>query len=223
MCEKTAARDGCLLIDLTDNQMVKRLLDIMFSFAGLAFVLPLFVPIALSIKIDSKGPVFFKAKRIGRYGKPFEMYKFRTMVVDAQKLGGSATPEDDPRITKVGRFLRKYEFDELPQLINVLMGEMSFVGPRPEVEEYTRLYSEEEKVVFNVTPGMTDYSSIKFINLNKILARSDDQAKDIRENIMPEKSRLRIKYALNNSLWIDFQILFQTLKKVVRDKWSTKG
>jgi len=195
----------------------------MFSFAGIAFVLPLFVPIALSIKLDSKGPVFFKAQRTGRYGKPFKMYKFRTMVVDAEKLGGSSTAENDPRLTKVGRFLRKYEFDELPQLINVLMGEMSFVGPRPEVEEYTRLYSEDEKVVFNVTPGMTDYSSIKFINLNKILARSDDQAKDIRENIMPEKSRLRIEYALHNSLWIDFQILVQTLKKVVRDKWSTKG
>ncbi len=203
--------------------MAKRLFDVVLSFVGLTLLLPIFMLIALFIKLDSKGPVLFKAKRIGRYGKPFEMYKFRTMVVDAQKLGGSATPEDDPRITKVGRFLRKSEFDELPQLINVLMGEMSLVGPRPEVEEYTRLYSEEEKVVFNVTPGMTDYSSIKFINLDKILARSDDQPRDIKENIMPEKSRLRIEYALNNSLWIDFQILVQTLKKVVVDKWSTRS
>lgn len=203
--------------------MGKRLFDIIISFLGLAFLSPLFLAVAILIKLDSKGPIFFKAKRIGRYGKPFEMYKFRTMLVDAEMLGGSSTAEDDPRLTRVSRFLRKYEFDELPQLINVLMGEMSLVGPRPEVEEYTCLYTDEEKAVLSVRPGMTDYASIKFMNLNKILTRSVDPDKDYMENIRPEKNRLRVEYATNNSLWIDFKILIQTLKKIVSDKWSTKG
>ena len=203
--------------------MVKRLFDILVSLIGLVILSPLFLTIAGLVKIDSKGPVFFKAERTGRYGKLFKMYKFRTMVVSAEKLGGSSTAESDPRITGVGRFLRKYELDELPQLINVLMGEMSLVGPRPEVEEYTCLYTEEEKIILSVRPGMTDYASTKFINLNKILTRSADPDKDYKENIAPEKNRLRMEYARNNSLWIDFKILIQTLKKIVSEKWSTGG
>lgn len=199
--------------------MLKRLLDITVSFIGLAFLLPLFMLISLLIKLDSKGPVFFKAERTGRYSKPFEMYKFRTMVVGAEKLGASSTAEDDTRITKVGRFLRKYKLDELPQLINVLIGEMSLVGPRPELEKFTRLYTEEEKkIILSVLPGMTDYASTRFMNLNKILTRTDDPDKDFIENIMSEKNKLRVEYAMNHSFWIDIEILMQTLRKIVTDK-----
>jgi lipopolysaccharide/colanic/teichoic acid biosynthesis glycosyltransferase len=203
--------------------LIKRLFDIAVSLTGLIILSPLFLVIAVIIKLDSKGPVFYQAERIGRYSKPFIMYKFRTMVSGAEKLGGSSTAENDIRITKVGGFLRKTLLDELPQLINVLRGEMSLVGPRPEVEEYTRLYTEEERVIFRVRPGMTDYASTKFMNLNKILTRSDDPDKDYKENIRPEKNRLRVAYATHNSIWIDFKIILMTLKKMVSDKWSTRG
>ena len=136
--------------------MLKRLFDIIFSFLGLVALLPLFMLIALLVKLDFRGPVFFRGIRVGRFGKPFKMYKFRTMVANADELGGSPTADNDPRITRAGRFLRKYKLDELPQLIDVLKGEMSLVGPRPEVEEYVKLYSEEEKAILSVCPGMTD-------------------------------------------------------------------
>lgn len=179
----------------------------------------LFLAIAILIKLDSKGPVFYRGERVGRLGKSFRMYKFRTMVVDAEKLGASSTAEDDTRITKVGRFLRKYKLDELPQLINVLIGEMSLVGPRPELEKFTRLYTEEEKkIILSVLPGMTDYASTRFINLNKILTRTDDPDEDFIENIMSEKNKLRVEYAMNHSFWIDIEILIQTLRKIVADK-----
>lgn len=199
--------------------MLKRLFDIIFSLGGLVVISSLFLAIAILIKLDSKGPVFYRGERVGRLGKSFRMYKFRTMVVDAEKLGASSTAEDDTRITKVGRFLRKYKLDELPQLINVLIGEMSLVGPRPELEKFTRLYTEEEKkIILSVLPGMTDYASTRFINLNKILTRTDDPDEDFIENIMSEKNKLRVEYAMNHSFWIDIEILMQTLRKIVADK-----
>lgn len=205
------------------NRVLKRTMDIVFSVLGLVVSLPIVLVVALMVIMDSTGPVFYQAERVGRYGKKFHMYKFRSMVVDADKIGPPATAENDPRLTRLGRHLRKYELDELPQLVNVLIGQMSFVGPRPEVEEYTRLYTEKEMVILTVPPGMTDYSTIEFINLSKILARSPDQNVEILQNIMPKKNRLRVEYALNNSIWIDLKILVQTFMSIIRVKWSTKS
>lgn len=195
--------------------MGKRLFDVMFSFIGLVVLLPLFGVIALFIKLGSEGTVFFRGERVGKDGRLFKIYKFRTMVVDAGKLGGPSTPDGDPRITKAGRFIRKYKIDELPQLINVLKGEMSLVGPRPEVEEYVKLYSEEEKVILSVLPGVTDYASIWNPNEGKILAGSKDPEKVYMEKIWPEKQRLRLEYARSHSLWIDFKIILGTLKTII--------
>lgn len=195
--------------------MLKRLFDIVFSLAGIVILALLFLIVAILIKLDSKGPVFFRGERVGKDGKLFKIYKFRTMVVDAGKLGGSSTPDDDPRITKAGRFIRKYKIDELPQLINVLKGEMSLVGPRPEVEEYVKLYSEEEKAILSVLPGITDYASIWNPNEGKILTGSKDPEKAYMEKIWPEKQRLRLEYARGHSLWIDFKIILGTLKTII--------
>ena len=195
--------------------MVKRLFDVIFSFIGLVVLLPLFGVIALLIKLGSEGPVFFRGIRIGRFGKTFRIYKFRTMVANADELGGSPTADNDPRITRAGRFLRKYKLDELPQLLNVLKGEMSLVGPRPEVEEYVKLYSEEEKAILSVCPGMTDWASIENADEGAILAKSPDPKKIYREQIWPEKLKLQLKYVREHSLWIDFKIILKTLKVVI--------
>ena len=196
--------------------MLKRLFDITVSFIGLVVLFPLLVLIALLIKLDSKGPVFYKGVRVGRSGEPFRMYKFRTMVVEAEKLGGLDTPADDPRITRVGDFLRsRYQLDELPQLINILKGDMSFVGPRPEVPERVALYTEKEKAVLSVHPGLTDYASIWNPNEGEILRGSQDPEKDYMEKIRPEKITLPLKYLRNHSFWIDIRIILQTLKTIV--------
>ncbi len=196
--------------------MLKRLFDITVSFVGLVVLSLLFLGIAILIKLDSKGPVFYKGVRVGRFREPFRMYKFRTMVVEAEKLGGLDTPADDPRITRVGEFLRsRYQLDELPQLINILKGGMSFVGPRPEVPERVALYSEEEKAVLSVRPGLTDYASIWNPNEGEILRGSQDPEKDYMEKIRPEKIRLQLEYVRNHSFWIDIRIILQTLKTIV--------
>lgn len=203
---------------------MKRLLDIIVSIIGLTLLAPLIILVALAIILVSPGPVFYRGIRTGRLGKPFRIYKFRTMVADAEKIGGPSTGLNDPRLTGIGKFLRKYKFDELPQLINILKGEMSFVGPRPQVEKYTTLYSDEEKIILTVKPGLTDYASIRFINLDKILGDNQVDEKYIRE-IEPEKNKLRIRYAKEHSLWIDFKIIFQTLIQLLRIKslWNTKN
>ena len=195
--------------------MLKRLFDITFSFLALLVLLPLFVFIALLIKLDSEGPVFYRGLRVGRLGNTFRIYKFRTMVVGAEKLGGPSTADDDPRITKIGRFLRKYKLDEWPQLIHVLKGEMSLVGPRPEVQQEVALYTEEEKVLLNVSPGMTDYASIQFHNEGEILRGSPDPHKAYREKIRPDKVKLGLEYVHNHSLWIDFKVIVQTLNRLI--------
>lgn len=193
--------------------MLKRLFDITFSFVGFLILSPIFLPIALMIKLESEGPVFYRGVRIGRFRKPFRIYKFRTMVANAENLGGPSTADDDPRITKTGKFLRKYKLDEMPQLINVLKGEMSFVGPRPEVPEEIELYSEEHwRAILSVRPGMTDYSSIKFHNEGEILKGSEDPHQTFREKIQPEKIRLGLKYVKEHSFRIDLKMIFQTLK-----------
>ena len=203
-------------VKVIDN-ILKHLFDIIFSLFGLLLLLPLFIFIVVRIKLDSKGPIFYRGKRIGRFGKPFKIYKFSTMVADADKISGSPSAgDDDPRITKFGKTLRSYKLNELPQLINVLKGEMSFVGPRPEVEQYVNIFTEEEKAILNVRPGITDYASIKFHNEGEILSGSPDPDRTYEEEIRPEKLRLQLEYVRNHSLWVDFKILFKTLITLIK-------
>jgi len=142
------------------RRIMKRIFDIICSACGLLFLSPVLVLIACMIKAGDRGPVFYRGARVGLHGKPFRIFKFRTMVVNAEKIGGASTADDDPRITKVGKFIRKYKLDELPQLINVLKGEMSFVGPRPEVQHYVDMFTEEEKAILSVRPGITDWATL---------------------------------------------------------------
>ncbi len=196
----------------------KRIFDLIFTVPGLIVLLPFFVLIALWIKLDSKGPVFYRQERVGRYGETFKIYKFRTMVKNADKIGGAITIGDDPRITKSGKFLRKYKIDELPQLINVLKGEMSLVGPRPEVIKYVNLYTSEQKEVLNLMPGITDPASIKYRNENILLAASrdtyeasyDPEQVYIQE-IMPDKIRINLEYASRATIFTDFKVIVKTI------------
>ncbi len=191
-----------------------RLLDIIFSILGLIILSPLFLVMALWVKLDSPGPILYRQIRVGRYGKDFKLLKFRSMHVDADKKGLLTVGGRDPRITKSGYFLRKYKFDELPQLINVLRGEMSAVGPRPEVRKYVDLYSDEQKKVLNVRPGVTDMASIKFRNENEILEAQPEPEKYYIEHIMPEKINLNMEYINAPTLYNYFRIIFLTIKKV---------
>lgn len=195
--------------------MLKQLFDFIFSFIAFVLFLPAFLVIALIVKLDSKGSIFYRGVRVGKNGKRFRPYKFRTMVDGAEKLGGSTTADDDSRITGVGKFLRKYKIDEFPQLINILKGEMSFVGPRPELEEHTRLYNEEEKVILSVLPGLTDYACVKFISLHKAVGKNDADEMYIK-HIRPVKNRLRVIYAKNHSFVGDFKIIIQTILVILK-------
>src|SRR3989338_1104647 len=188
--------------------MAKRIFDILFSVVGLIFFSPFLFIISILIKLEDGRPVFYRGLRVGRYRKPFRIFKFRTMVVNAEKVGGSSTADDDPRITRIGKFLRKYKLDEVPQLINVLKGEMSFVGPRPQVQWAVELYNERERKLLTVRPGITDYASIKFKNEAEILKGSNDPDKDYLEKIAPEKLKLSLEYVENMSLWSDIKIIF---------------
>lgn len=194
--------------------MLKRIFDITASFIGLVVLSPLFLAIAILIKLDSKGPVFYRGGRVGRFGKPFRIYKFRTMVVNAESLGGPSTAADDLRLTKIAGFLKKYQLDELPQLINVLKGEMSLVGPRPEVQIYVNMFSKEEEAILSVHPGMTDYASLWDFHEGELLQGSTDPEKTYMEEIRPEKIRLQLKYVNEHSFWIDFKIILTTLWKI---------
>ncbi len=188
----------------------KRIFDLFWTLSGLPFLIPVFLVIGLLIKIEDGGPVFFKQKRIGYKGKPFIMWKFRTMVVDAEKIGNLLTVGKDPRITRTGYYLRKFKLDELPQLFNVIKGEMSLVGPRPEVEKYVKLYSPEEYKVLDLLPGMTDPASLKYIDESEILAQSSDPEYTYINEVMPEKIRLNLEYAEKASLWTDFLVIIKT-------------
>ena len=204
--------------------MLKRLFDITTCLIALPFLLTLFSVISISIKLNSPGSVFYRGWRTGLGGKPFRIFKFRTMVVDAEDLGGPSTALNDPRITRIGRFLRKYKFDELPQLLNILKGEMSFVGPRPQVEKYTGLYTGEEKDILSVKPGITDYASIYFIDLDAVLGDGDVDEKYLRD-IEPVKNKLRIKYVQEHNFWVDMKILFMTFIGMlkIKAKWNTQN
>jgi len=196
--------------------MLKRLFDIIFSFIGLLVSSPVFLIVAILIKKEDNGPVFYPGVRVGRYESQFKMFKFRTMVVNADKIGGPSTADDDPRLLKIGKFLRKYKLDEIPQLINVLKGEMSFVGPRPEVPFYVNMFSEEEKKILTVRPGITDWASLWNSDEGAILAGSKDPEKAYMEKIRPEKIRLQLKYVREQSFWADMRIIFLTLLKLIK-------
>jgi len=194
---------------------VKRTFDLILSLAGLILVAPLLAVVALLIKLDSPGPVFYRGVRAGRFGKPFRIFKFRTMVQDAEKLGASSTPDNDPRVTRVGRFLRIYKLDELPQLLNVIKGEMSLVGPRPQLLWAVKLYSEEERRILSVRPGITDYASLRFANEGELLRGSANPDQDYLEKIHPEKTRLALEYVRDRSFAVDCRILARTLLAVI--------
>lgn len=197
---------------------VKRLFDVSLSAAGLVVLAPLGVAIALLIKLDSAGPVLYRGERVGLHGRKFRIFKFRTMRVGAE-AAGTTTAHRDPRITGAGSFLRKYKLDELPQLINVLRGEMSLVGPRPEVEEHTNLYNEEEKLILSVLPGITDYSSIRFVKLGEVLG-SENAHQVFVTRIRSQKNQLRLQYVRNRSFREDLKILARTLIAVVGLAWG---
>ncbi|MBS0174028.1 MAG: sugar transferase [Nitrospira sp.] len=190
----------------------RRLRDVCGAAAGLLCLLPLFLLISIWIKIDSKGPVFYRAIRLGRYGKPFQMFKFRSMRADADKVGALITPDKDSRVTRVGGFLRKFKLDELPQLINVLKGEMSLVGPRPEAALYFDYYSPDEKrAVLSVRPGMTDYGSLRFHDEGRLLAGSADPIQTYLDLIREPKVRAQLEYIRDQSLLLDIKIIFRTI------------
>lgn len=194
--------------------MAKRLFDIVSSGIGLLCLAPVFVVMAIWIKLDSRGPVFYCQTRVGRYGRDFRIFKFRSMRVGSDKGRQITVGERDPRITRSGYFIRRYKIDELPQLINVFLGDMSIVGPRPEVRKYVDLYSEEQRKVFQVRPGITDLASIKYSNENELLSQVDDPDTYYIDVIMPDKLAINLEYIRHQSFMGDIKIIFNTLFKI---------
>jgi len=189
----------------------KRLTDIVFSFLGLLVISLFLLIVAIMIKCDSKGPVLFKQTRVGRNGKEFKIWKFRTMVTDAESKGLQISSSDDARITRVGRGLRKTKIDELPQLFNVLFGKMSLVGPRPEVPRYVSMYTEEQRRVLSVRPGITDFASIEYRHENDILAGAEDKEAVYVNEIMPAKLELNLKYVQKITFCKDIKLILKTV------------
>ena len=194
--------------------MLKRSFDIFFSFFGLIILSPLFLLIFVMVKTDSRGQVIYKQTRVGKNGKDFSLLKFRSMKQDSDSKGLLTVGGKDPRITKTGYFIRKYKLDELPQLINVLKGDMSFVGPRPEVRKYVLLYDEVQKKVLDVNPGITDVASIKYRNENEMLEGSDDPESFYIKEIMPVKLKMNLEYINDRSFFKDIKVILNTLKTV---------
>lgn len=194
--------------------MLKRIFDIFFAAAGLIILSPVFIITAVIIKLDSKGPVIYKQSRVGKGNRDFQLFKFRSMKPDSDVSGLLTVGGRDPRITTSGYYLRKFKLDELPQLINVLKGEMSFVGPRPEVRKYVDIYTEDQKKVLSVSPGITDVASIKYRNENELLEKADDPERFYVENIMPDKISLNLEYIDQRSLYKDLKVILKTLSAV---------
>lgn len=194
--------------------MAKRIFDLLAASIGLIALSPVMLLIAVAIKLGSPGPVFYRGVRTGRYGRPFRIFKYRTMVPNAEALGGGSTAKDDPRITRIGRFLRRHKLDELPQLLNVIQGEMSIVGPRPELPQYTSQYQGEELQILSVRPGITDYASMEFVYLGDILG-NEEPDRVYEEKVRPIKNALRIRYVKEQSLRNDIAIILRTLSKIV--------
>lgn len=195
--------------------MIKRTFDLSAAIIGILILLPVFLIIAIWIKLDSPGSVLFKQIRIGRFGREFTIYKFRTMVTDAEKIGKQITVSNDVRITRSGQFLRKYKLDELPQLFNVVKGEMSLVGPRPEVPKYVAYYTNKQHQVLDVLPGITDLASIKFINESELVDNTTDLENLYIEKIMPQKLDLNMQYIAQTNLGLDILIILKTILRVI--------
>ena len=195
---------------------MKRLFDILFSLLVLILGLPFGLLIVICIAVDSRGSVIYKQKRVGRNNVDFLLYKFRTMCADADKGSQITVSDHDARITKTGAFLRKFKIDEFPQFLNILKGEMSIVGPRPEVRKYVELYTPEQMRVLSVRPGLTDYASIRYVNENALLAASDNPEETYIHEIMPDKLNLNLKYVDEQSLWVDMKIMWQTVMAILR-------
>ena len=195
---------------------MKRIFDIVTSSVILLIFFPVGILISLAITMESRGGVFYRQERIGRYGIPFKVFKFRTMKVDSEKLGTLTVGMKDNRITAVGVFLRKLKLDEFPQFINVLIGQMSIVGPRPEVKEYVDLYSEEQRKVLDVKPGITDYASLEYFKENELLGKSNNPRQTYIDEIMPAKLELNKKYLTNPTIMEDIKIMWKTFLKMVK-------
>jgi lipopolysaccharide/colanic/teichoic acid biosynthesis glycosyltransferase len=193
---------------------MKRMFDITIALAGLLLVSPFMVVVGLLVKADSEGPIFFRQERIGKGFRPFHIYKFRTMAQDASHRGGEITFGDDPRITRVGRFLRKSKIDELPQLINVLKGEMSLVGPRPEVRRYVQLFREDYNQILRVRPGITDLASLRYRNEATLLGQSPDPEQEYLKRILPDKINLAKEYVERSSFFFDLSVILKTLPRM---------
>lgn len=195
--------------------MTKRLFDIVLSLAGAVILLPFFVILAVFVKLDSPGPVFYRQERMGKDFRPFKIYKFRTMIADADKQGLQITAGGDERITRVGKLLRKTKLDELPQLINVLKGDMSFVGPRPEVEKYVRMYKQDYDDILKLRPGITDIASLAFRDEESVLKGKQDPEEFYRNILLPQKIKLAKKYISNYSFWYDLKLIFLTFVRII--------
>lgn len=199
----------------TNTCFLKRAFDIFFSVLGIILLSPFLLLISLWIVADSRGGIFYKQLRVGKNDTDFFLFKFRSMRSDADKKGLLTVGGRDPRITRAGYYLRKYKMDELPQLLNVLKGDMSLVGPRPEVRKYVSLYNSEQKKVLSVQPGITDYASIEYSNENEILGRAVNPEQVYIEEIMPAKLQLNLRYIAEKSLATDLKIIFRTLRKII--------
>ncbi len=194
---------------------MKRVFDILASGLGLICLSPLFVVIAIWIKCDSRGPVFYRQTRVGKDGHDFRLFKFRSMRPDSDKLGLITVGGRDHRITRSGYYIRKYKLDEFPQLINVFLGHMSLVGPRPEVRKYVDMYSPQQLKVLEVRPGITSLASIRYRNENDILAAADDPDKAYVEQVMPDKLAIDLEYVRKANLWSDIKLIFSTFKEII--------
>lgn len=196
---------------------MKRIFDILVSGIGLLCLSPLLLIVAIWIKLDSPGPIFYRQVRVGRYNKDFRIFKFRSMRIGSDKGSLVTIGGRDPRITRSGYFIRKFKIDELPQLINVLVGDMSLVGPRPEVRHYVNYWTPEQMHVLDVRPGITDPASIKYRNENELLAQAEDPEKYYIEVIMQEKIKLYLEYAAKSSFWYDIKLIFQTFWVIITE------
>jgi len=194
---------------------MKRLFDIVVSIIILSVFLPFGILLSIAILLESRGGVFYRQERVGRFGKTFRLWKFRTMRRNADKLGKLTVGMRDPRITRVGYFIRKVKLDEFPQFLNVLSGEMSIVGPRPEVQEYVDLYTSEQRVILNVKPGITDYASLEYFKENELLGKAENPRETYINEIMPAKIELNKKYITNPTLGTDISIMWKTFLKIV--------
>ena len=197
---------------------MKRLFDIIASGCGLLVLSPLFIVVAIWIRLDSKGPVFFRQVRVGRYGKDFRIFKFRSMRVGSDKGSQVTIGGRDPRVTRSGYFIRKFKIDELPQLINVFIGDMSLVGPRPEVRHYVNYWTPEQMRVLDVRPGITDPASIRFRNENELLEGAEDPERYYIDVIMQDKIRLYLEYVDKSSFWYDIKLIFQTFRVIIKER-----